>query len=322
MLNRLRVLAALAALAAAGNAAAQDFPNKPIRLLIPFTPGGGTDFVSRLIASRLGEAPTSWNVVPENRPGAGGNLAIEAAAKSAPDGYTIVMGQTDNVMLGPWLYPNAGYDTVKSFAPIVQVSSTALAIVSAANSRIQTIADAVARGRTPQGLTWGTAGNGTVGHLFGEQFSRSTNTSLVQVHYKGAAPALADVIGGQIDVAILSVASVLPQVRGGKLKALAVTSGKRSPAMPDVPSLDETVMKGTDVTIWLGLFAPVGTPAAAVNAINAEVNKALQTPSIVERMAAQGVFPAGGTSQAFGNFVRADYLRWGNLVKTSGVKLD
>ena len=196
-----RALAALAAVflaQLAAGAMAQEYPTKPIRLLIPFTPGGGTDFVSRIVAGKLNEI-AKWNVVPENRPGAAGNLAIETAAKSTADGYTIVMGQTDNVMLGPWLNPNLGYDTLKNLTPIVQVSSVPLVIVSSAQSNLATPADLVARARSSSGLTWATAGNGSVGHLFGEQFQRATGVRILQVHYKGASPAMTDVVGGQVD---------------------------------------------------------------------------------------------------------------------------
>ncbi len=302
-------------------ALAQDFPAKPIRLLIPFPPGGGTDFVSRVVANKLADT-LKWNVVPENRPGASGNIAIEATAKSPADGYTIVMGQSDNMMLGPWLYPNVGYDTVKSFAPIVQVSRTSLAMVSAAKSPLASPADLVARGKSPAGLSWATAGNGSVGHVFGEQFQRAAGIKILQVPYKGATPALADVMGGQIDIAIMSVPSVLGLVKSGKLTAVAVSSAQRSAALPATPTLDESGQRGLDVTIWLGLFAPIGTPAPIIARLNAEVNKVLQSPDVIERVTAQGVSVAGGSSEAFAAFVRTDYERWGRVVKESGVKLE
>ncbi len=313
-------LALIFATIAAG-ALAQEFPTKPIRLLIPFPPGGGTDFVSRVVANKLADT-LKWNVVPENRPGASGNIAIEATAKSPADGYTIVMGQSDNMMLGPWLYPNVGYDTVKSFVPIVQVSRTSLAMVSAAKSPLASPADLVARGKSPAGLSWATAGNGSVGHVFGEQFQRAAGIKILQVPYKGATPALADVMGGQIDIAIMSVPSVLGLVKSGKLTAVAVSSAQRSAALPATPTLDESGQRGLDVTIWLGLFAPIGTPAPIIARLNAEVNKVLESPDVIERVTAQGVSVAGGSSEAFAAFVRADYERWGRVVKESGVKLE
>jgi len=313
--------AALALAALAAGAAAQEYPSRPIKLLIPFPPGGGTDFVSRLVGTKLNET-LKWTVVLENRPGAAGNIALAEAAKSPPDGYTIVMGQSDNVMLGPWLYANAGYDTLKSFAPIVRVSTTPLAVVSAARSRMATPADFFAQGKTPAGVRWATAGNGSLGHLFGEQLQREAAVRLLQVPYKGASPALTDVMGGQVDVAIMSVASVLNLVKSGKLNAVAVTSGKRSPALPATPTFAESGQPGVDVVVWLGLFAPAGTPRPVIDRLNAEVNKALQAPDVVEKMGAQGVAPAGGGVDEFAAFVRKDYAHWGRIIKESGVKVE
>jgi tripartite-type tricarboxylate transporter receptor subunit TctC len=317
----LKLMAAVALAGVAAGASAQAWPSKPIKLLIPFPPGGGTDFVSRAVGTKLAET-TGWNVVLENRPGAAGNIAIAAAANSPADGYTIVMGQSDNMMLGPWLLQSAGYDTVKSFTPIVQVSVAPLVIAAAVGSKITGPAEMIAAGKAGNGITWATAGSGSVGHLFGEQLRQATGMKLTQVHYKGAAPAITDVIGGQVDVTILSSGSVLPQIRGGKLRAVAVTPGKRSPILPDTPTIAEAGLKDVDVSIWLGLFAPVGTPPEIVARINAEVNKVLQMLDIREKLGGQGIAPAGGTAESFAAFVRDDYARWGKVVKESGVKVD
>lgn len=311
-------------------AGAQEYPTRAIRLLIPFTPGGGTDFVSRVVSSKLTET-LKWQIVPENRPGASGNLAIELAAKSAPDGYTIVMGQSDNMMLGPYLYANVGYDTIKSFAPIIQVSEAPLALVTnaagnaptgGAQSLLVNVADLIAKGKTSSGLIWATSGNGSMGHLYGERFRSAVEIKLLQVPYKGAAPALADVMGGQVDVAIMSVPSVLGLVKGGKLNPVAVTTAKRSAMLPNTPTLDEAGVKGVDTAIWLGLFAPAGTPPAIVARLNAEVNKVLQMPDVREKIATGGATPVGGSAEDFAAFVRADYGKWGRIVKDSGVKLE
>jgi len=317
----LKCIAGVALATVAGGAAAQAYPSKPIRLVIPFTPGGGTDFVSRTVGNKLAES-LGWQVVLENKPGAAGNIAIEQTSKAAPDGYTIVMGQSDNMMLGPWLYPNVGYDSVKSFAPIVQVSVAPMVIAAAITSKITGPAELIAAGRAGNGITWATAGNGSLGHLFGEQLRQATGMKLTQVHYKGAAPAITDVIGGQVEVAILSSGSVLPQIKGGKLRPVAVTTGKRSPVLPDTQTIEEAGLKGVDVSIWLGLFAPVGTPADIIAKLNAEVNKVLQAPDVREKLAAQGIAPGGGTSEQFAAFVREDYARWGKVVKESGVKAE
>ena len=305
-------------------AAAQDFPARPIRLLIPFPPGGGTDFVSRVVASALSET-LKWQVVPENRPGASGNLAIAQAAQSAPDGYTIVMGQSDNMALGPYLYANVGYDTLKSFVPIVQVSEASLALVTnaagSAESRLASVADLVRKGKSATGLTWATAGNGSMGHMFGEQFKSVAAIKLLQVPYKGAAPAMADVMGGQVDVAIMSVPSVLGLVKGGKLTPVAVTTSRRSAMLPNTPTLDEAGVTGVEAGIWLGLFAPAGTPPAIVARLNAEINKVLQLPEVRDKIVKGGAVPIGGSSEDFAAFLRADYAKWGRIVRESGVKL-
>ena len=325
-LLKLGVAACAAATLMSGALAQADFPARPIRLLIPFPPGGGTDFVSRTVGAKLAEV-TKWQVVLENMPGAGGNLAIAAAAKAAPDGYTIVMGQTDNVMLGPWLYPNVGYDTVKSFAPIVQVSVAPLAIVSNATpasgqQKLANTADMLSRGKSAAGVSWATAGNGSAGHLFGEQIRSATGIRLLQVPYKGAAPALADVMGGSVDVAIMSVPSVLGLVKGGKLTPLAVTTSKRSHMLPDTPTLEEAGIKGVEAGIWLGLFAPVGTPAAIVARINAEVNRVLAMSDIREKISAGGATAAGGSSEEFAAFVRSDYAKWGRIARDANIKIE
>ena len=313
-------LATTLALVTASFSAQAAYPEQPIKILIPFTPGGGTDFVSRMVGTKLSEL-TGWQVVLENRPGAGGNLAVEAASKAPADGYTVVMGQTDNMMLGPWLYTNLSYDSVKSFAPVIQVSVTPAAIGSAANSTIKTPEDLVAKGKTPGGLKWSTAGAGTLGHLVGEDFKKRTNINLLQVPYKGAAPAITDVMGGSVDVYIGTLTSLVPLMKSGRLNAVAVTTAKRSVDFPDIPTLDETVAKGMDFGIWMGMFAPAGTPPAVIAALNKEMNRVLQSPDVIEKLKAGGVAAGGGTSQAFAEFVKADYAKWGELVKGSGIKL-
>ena len=320
-LTRLAQLALTAALTTVSFAAAsQAYPDKPIKILIPFPPGGGTDFVSRMVGTKLGEL-TGWQIVLENRPGAGGNLAIEAASKAPADGYTLVMGQTDNMMLGPWLYTNLSYDSVKSFAPVVQLSVTPAAVGSAANSSIKTPQDLIAKGKTPEGLKWSTAGAGTLGHLVGEDFKKRTNINLLQVPYKGASPAITDVMGGQVDVYIGTLTSLVPLMKSGRLTGVAVTTAKRSVDFPDIPTLDESGAKGMDFNIWMGMFAPAGTPPNVIALLNKETNRVLQSPDLIEKFKAGGVSAGGGTSESFAEFVKADYAKWGALVKASGIKL-
>jgi tripartite-type tricarboxylate transporter receptor subunit TctC len=320
-LTRLAQLALTAALTTVSfAAAAQAYPDKPIKILIPFPPGGGTDFVSRMVGTKLGEL-TGWQIVLENRPGAGGNLAIEAASKAPADGYTLVMGQTDNMMLGPWLYTNLSYDSVKSFAPVVQLSVTPAAVGSAANSSIKTPQDLIAKGKTPEGLKWSTAGAGTLGHLVGEDFKKRTNINLLQVPYKGASPAITDVMGGQVDVYIGTLTSLVPLMKSGRLTGVAVTTAKRSVDFSDIPTLDESGAKGMDFNIWMGMFAPAGTPPNVIALLNKETNRVLQSPDLIEKFKAGGVSAGGGTSESFAEFVKADYAKWGALVKASGIKL-
>jgi tripartite-type tricarboxylate transporter receptor subunit TctC len=320
-LTRLAQLALTAALATVSfAAAAQAYPDKPIKILIPFPPGGGTDFVSRMVGTKLGEL-TGWQIVLENRPGAGGNLAIEAASKAPADGYTLVMGQTDNMMLGPWLYTNLSYDSVKSFTAVVQLSTTPAAVGSAANSAIKTPQDLIAKGKTPEGLKWSTAGAGTLGHLVGEDFKKRTNINLLQVPYKGASPAITDVMGGSVDVYIGTLTSLVPLMKSGRLTGVAVTTAKRSVDFPDIPTLDESGAKGMDFNIWMGMFAPAGTPANVIALLNKETNRVLQSPDLIEKFKAGGVSAGGGTQEAFAEFVKADYAKWGALVKASGIKL-
>ena len=320
-LTRLAQLALTAALATVSfAAAAQAYPDKPIKILIPFPPGGGTDFVSRMVGTKLGEL-TGWQIVLENRPGAGGNLAIEAASKAPADGYTLVMGQTDNMMLGPWLYTNLSYDSVKSFTAVVQLSVTPAAVGSAANSALKTPQDLIAKGKTPEGLKWSTAGAGTLGHLVGEDFKKRTNINLLQVPYKGASPAITDVMGGSVDVYIGTLTSLVPLMKSGRLNAVAVTTAKRSVDFPDIPTLDESVAKGMDFGIWMGMFAPAGTPPNVIALLNKETNRLLQSPDLIEKFKAGGVSAGGGTQEAFAEFVKADYAKWGELVKGSGIKL-
>ena len=301
--------------------AAEPYPDQPIRILVPFTPGGGTDFTSRIVGAKLAEL-TGWQVVIENRPGAGGNLAVEAASKAAPDGYTLVMGQTDNVMLGPWLYPSLTYDTVKSLTPIVEVSVTPAAIGSAASGSIKTPQDLVTKGKSAQGLRWSTAGAGTLGHIIGEDFKNRTNINLLQVPYKGAAPAITDVMGGQVDIYVGTLTSLVPLINSGKLNGVAVTTAKRSKNFPDIPTLDESVAKGMDFSIWMGLFGPAGMPPAIVETLNLAVNRVLQSPDVIAKLNASGVNAAGGTSKEFAEFVAREYAMYGKLVKASGIKLD
>jgi tripartite-type tricarboxylate transporter receptor subunit TctC len=302
---------------------AQDYPgSKPIKLVVPFPAGGGTDIFSRVIANKLTET-LKWVVIVDNKPGAGGNIGVDAVAKSPPDGYTIGMGQTSNLAINPTLYSKLPYDPLKDLVPIVLVADAPLVLVVPANSPFKTVADLVAAAKKKPGdLTFGSPGNGTVAHLTGELFQTAAGIKFQHIPYKGSAQALTDLMGGQVQAYMSSIPTALSHIKGGKLRALAVTSTKRAPALPDVPTIAEAGYQGFDANTWFGLVAPAKTPAAVVEKINAEVNRVLKMPDIKEKFAAEGGGPLGGSPQEFAALLKSDYAKWGKVVKESGAKLD
>ena len=318
-----RLVAALVVTSLTTIAAAQDYPgNKPIKLVVPFPAGGGTDIFARVIGNKLAET-LKWVVVVDNKPGAGGNIGIDAVAKSPPDGYTIGLGQTSNLAINPSLYAKLPYDPLKDFVPIVLVADAPLVLVVPANSPFKTVADVVAAAKKKPGdVTFGSPGNGTVAHLTGELFQMAAGVKFQHIPYKGSAQALTDLMGGQVQVYMSSIPTALSHIKGGKLRALAVTSPKRAPSLPDVPTIAEAGYKGFDANTWFGLVAPAGTPAPIVTKINAEVNRILKMPDVKEKFAAEGGGPIGGSSQEFAALLKSDYVKWGKVVKDSGAKLD
>ncbi|MBD9391120.1 tripartite tricarboxylate transporter substrate binding protein [Acidovorax sp. ACV01] len=314
-------LAALAVPAGAALAQAA-YPNKPIRLIVPFPPGGGTDMIARTVAQKLTDQ-NKWNVIVDNRPGAGGNLGVDAAAKSAPDGYTLVMGQTSNLAINPTLYPKLPYDPIKDLVPVALVSSSPIVIAAPANSPYKTFADVVAASKgKPDALTLGYSGNGTVAHLAGELAENAAGIKLRHIPYKGAAQAMTDLVGGQIDLYMSSVPTLLGQVRNGKLKVLAITSAKRSSQLPDVPTLAESGYKGFEAVTWFGMLAPAGTPAPIVAQLNKAINQALQHAEVADKLRSEGGDILGGSADQFGQLLRTEVPRWGKIVKDSGASLD
>jgi tripartite-type tricarboxylate transporter receptor subunit TctC len=314
-------IAALAAPAGAALAQAA-YPNKPIRLIVPFPPGGGTDMIARTVAQKLTDQ-NKWNVIVDNRPGAGGNLGVDAAAKSAPDGYTLVMGQTSNLAINPTLYPKLPYDPIKDLVPVALVSSSPIVIAAPANSPYKTFADVVAASKgKPDALTLGYSGNGTVAHLAGELAENAAGIKLRHIPYKGAAQAMTDLVGGQIDLYMSSVPTLLGQVRNGKLKVLAITSAKRSSQLPDVPTLAESGYKGFEAVTWFGILAPAGTPAPIVAQLNKAINQALQHAEVADKLRSEGGDILGGSADQFGQLLRTEVPRWGKIVKDSGASLD
>ena len=317
-----QVFAALALAAFAAAAPAQDYPAKPIRLIVPFPPGGGTDIAARTVANKLSET-LRWTFVVENKPGAGGNLGVEQAVKSPPDGYTLVIGQTSNLAINPALYAKLPYDPLKDLSPIALIVSAPVALVVAANSPYKSLGDLLAAARRdPGAVTFASPGNGTVSHLAGELLQRASGVKFTHVPYKGAAQAMTDLLGGQVQSFMSSVPSALAQIKGGRLRAIAVTSAKRAAEMPEVPAIAESGYAGFDATTWYGLLAPAGTPAAVIKRLNAEVNRALGMPDVSGRLAAEGGEVLGGSPERFASLLRADHAKWGRIVKESGAKVD
>ena len=320
LLKTILVTAALSCSAVAAHA--QTWPANPIKLIIPFPPGGGTDILSRIVSNKLAET-NKWTIVADNRGGAGGTIGAGEAAKAAPNGYTLVMGQKDNMAVAPWLYKSLAYDPLKDFTPVAHVAYTPVVIVTAANSKFKTLADVVNAARSAPGtITYGSPGNGTTIHLAGEELNVAAKIKLVHVPYKGSSPAMVDAISGTLDLALSSVPSALSQIKAGKLRALAVTSARRSTSLPDVPTVAESGYKGFDVSTWYGLFVPTGTPKDIVVRLNSEVNKLLDTPEMKNAIHAQGAEPQAMTPEKFSTLLQTDYQSMKEIVRQAGVKIE
>jgi tripartite-type tricarboxylate transporter receptor subunit TctC len=314
------IAAVLAALALAGNAGAQTYPSKPIRLIVPFPPGGGTDSVSRVVAAEL-QKSTGWTVVVENKAGAGGMIGLQEAARARNDGYDMVMGQVDNMVIAPTVQRTGALDPVKDLTPVIQVASSPFLFMAAADSKYRTLDDWVAEAKANPGKgTYGTAGYGTFTHLAAELLQKAGNFKATQVPYKGAAPAITDVLGGQIPMAALSIASGMPHIQGGKMRGLAVTSATRSPALPDVPTVAESGFPGFEANGWLGILVPNGTPPEVIARLNAEIAKVMQTPEMKKLLIAQGVEARTSTPEQFGNLIRSETAKWGKVIADAGIK--
>ena len=306
---------------AAAQDLAKDYPNKPVRMIVPFPPGGGTDILSRVIANKLTEV-SHWTVVPDNRAGAGGTIGITEAVKAAPTGYDMVMGQKDNVVLGPYLYKNLPWNPTRDLVPVAHVAYTPIVIATAANSPYKTLADVIAAAKkNPAKVTYGSPGNGTSIHLSGVMLEKAAGISLTHVPYKGSNPALMDALAGNVDLLVSSVPSALSQIKSGKLRAIAVTSATRSSSLPDTPTLAESGLKGFNVSTWYGIFMPKNTPTPIVNKVNAEVNKLLAMPEVKEAIQTQGAEPQAMSVDAFNKFFQADFKANKAIVEASGATI-
>jgi tripartite-type tricarboxylate transporter receptor subunit TctC len=317
-----RLLAFIAALATTAALAQGDYPNKPIKLIVPFPPAGGTDTLSRAIAQSITH-DTKWTIVVENRPGAGGNIGLDAAAKSPPDGYTIAMGQTANLAVNPALYSSLPFDPLKDFAPIALLSSQPLIVVVSATSPYKSLKDLVdAAKKNPGKVNMASAGNGTIGHIGGEIFQRRAGIKMTHVPYKGAGQAVTDLMGGSVDTIFGNTQSVGGLVAGGRLRPLAVTSPKRLAAFPDVPTVAESGYPGFEAATWSGLVAPAGTPKPIIDKLNAAANRALASAEIKAKLGEDGSTPLGGTPQQFADYIKSENAKWGAAVRDAGIKLD
>jgi tripartite-type tricarboxylate transporter receptor subunit TctC len=324
LLRALAAIAGIAAFAGAAPSAAQApaYPTKPIRLVVPFPPAGATDILARAVAQKLTEV---WgqSVVVDNRPGAGGNIGSELVARAAPDGYTLEMGTVGTHAINSSLYAKMPYDHVKDFAPVILVAAVPNVLVVnpavPANSVRELIAYAKAN---PGKLNFASSGSGTSIHLSGELFKVMAGVEVTHVPYKGSAPALQDLLGGQVQLMFDNLPPSLPQIKAGKLRALGVTTAARSPALPDVPTIAESGLPGFESSSWFGVLAPAGTPPAIIAKLNAEIAKWLATPEAKDRLVAIGANGAGGSPEDFAKHIAAETAKWAKVVKESGAKVD
>jgi tripartite-type tricarboxylate transporter receptor subunit TctC len=317
----IRLLVALfAAVAVVAPVHAQTYPARPIRLIVPFTPGGGTDFVSRIVATELAKS-TGWTVVIENKAGASGTIGLIEAARANAEGYDIVMGQADNMIIAPVIQKNVPIDPLKDLTPVVLVASSPFLLMTNTDSKYKALTEVIAAAKAnPTAITYGTAGHGTFPHLAIELLQSAGNFKMVEVPYKGAAPAITDLLGGHTSMAALSIASGMPHIQAGKVRGLAVTSAKRNPALPDVPTVAESGFKDFDANGWLGILVPNGTPPAVIARLNAEISKVMQKDEVRKALIAQGVEARTSTPEEFGAMLKSEAAKWHKIVETAGIK--
>jgi tripartite-type tricarboxylate transporter receptor subunit TctC len=298
-----------------------NWPTKPIRLIVPFPAGGGTDIIARELRNKM--SGTGWNIVVDNKPGSGGNIGVDAAAKAPPDGYTLVLGQTSNLAINPSLYSKLPYDPRKDLTAISTVASSPLVMVVAADSPYKTLADVVNAAKAkPDTLNYATSGNGTVAHLAMELFQREAGVKMTHIPYKGAAQGANDLIGGLVQLYTSSVPTLIGHIRNGRMRAIVVTSATRVDDLPDVPTVAESGYKGFEAATWFGVLGPAGVPQDVVAKLNAEINKALELPDFRKRLGEQGAEILGGSPEKFASLINEEINRWGKVVKESGAKAE
>ena len=310
------------ALACVSVAHAQTFPTKAIRFVVPFPPGGPLDISARAIGQKLTEA---WKqpVIIDNRPGAGGNIGADNVAKSAPDGYTILMGAVSTHAINPSLYAKMPYDALRDFAPITLVTTVPNVLVVHPALPAKNVRELITLARSRPGeLLFASGSTGSTGHLAGELFNTMANVKMVHVPYKGAAPAVTDLVAGHVQLMFDNLASALPQIKAGRTRALAVTTIARASTMPELPTIDETGLKGFDLSTWFGVFAPAGVPPANLGALHREITRALDSADVRNRLNALGAQPSPNTPDAFAAFIAAEHAKYAKVIKASGARVD
>ena len=319
--NSIRVLGAIALMAGFGLAHGQagDYPNKPIRMIVPASPGGAADFFARLIGPKLGEA-LGQSVVIENKSGASGTIAADMTAKSAGDGYTVLIGQSTSMVVAPHMYERLNYDTQKDLTPVTLVAEIPNVLVVHPSLPANNVQELIALAKAkPDTLNYSSSGKGAPTHLAGEMFEIATGAKITHVPYRGAGPATNALLAGEVQLMFGPAVAVMPQVRSGRVRALAVTSAARSAAAPELPTLAESGLKDFEITSWFGLFVPASTPKAIVDKLQRETAKLLKLPDVQERFAKEGAVAGGNTSAAFTSFTRAEYEKFGKLIKAKGI---
>jgi tripartite-type tricarboxylate transporter receptor subunit TctC len=320
----MRMLAALflALMACTSNAQSQAYPSKPIKFVVPYPAGGPLDTVARLLGQKVSDS-VKQPVIVENKAGAGGNIGAEAVAKSPPDGYTILMGAVATHAINPTLYASIPYDAAKDFIPVTQVASTPNVLVVNPSVPANNVREFIAYAKAHPGkLNFGSGSTGSAGHLAGELFKAMAGVDMTHVPYKGAAPAMNDLIGGQIQLMFDNLASSLAQVRAGRIKALAVTTAKRSALAPDLPTIAESGLPGFDISTWFGIFVPAGTPHAIVERLHAEFTRALAAPDVREKMLALGAEPVGNRPEEFAAYIASEAAKYARVIHASGARAD
>ena len=323
-MTHLKILLAgsLLAVQAVVGAAQAAYPDRPIRLIVGFPPGGASDVAARAIAAKMG-ALLDQAIVVENKSGAASNIGSDYVAKAAPDGYTVLFG-TISLAVNPSLYPQLSYDPLKDLGPGAQVASTPFLVVFNPGTPYHSVADLIAAARKPSDkpIYFASAGNGSGAHLFAELFNSQAGVKMQHVPYRGAAPAMSDVLGGQVPLTFDNIVTTLPLVKGGKLRALAVTTKTRSRAAPDIPTVAESGLPGYDATAWFGLFAPAGTPAAVIQKLSATAAQATQAPEVRAALEAVGCDPMGTSPREFDTFFKSEIKKWAKVVDEAHVRVD